>query len=60
MKKDFGFNSQCLTLFSFNMILKVEDMLTKDELDDFLTSVCYPHILATTFVGDPDTIASKL
>jgi len=23
----------------------VEDMLTKDKLDDFLTTVCYPHII---------------
>lgn len=23
----------------------VEDMLTKDKMDDFLTTVCYPHIL---------------
>lgn len=26
----------------------VEHMLTKDQLDDFLTSVCYPHIVTTT------------
>jgi len=27
----------------------VENMLNKDELDDFLTSVCYPHIVTTAF-----------
>jgi malate synthase len=27
----------------------VSDMLTKPTLDDFLTSVCYPHILATCY-----------
>jgi malate synthase len=27
----------------------VESMLTKDELDDFLTSVCYPHIITTAY-----------
>jgi malate synthase len=26
----------------------VEQMLTKPQLDDFLTSVCYPHIVSTT------------
>jgi malate synthase len=26
----------------------VENMLNKNELDDFLTSVCYPHIIQTT------------
>jgi malate synthase len=26
----------------------VEQMLTKAQLDDFLTSVCYPHIVSTT------------
>jgi malate synthase len=30
----------------------VEDMLTKDKLDDFLTTVCYPHILTTKYEGD--------
>ena len=29
----------------------VEDMLTKNKLDDFLTSVCYPHILTTAYEG---------
>lgn len=29
----------------------VSRMLNKDELDDFLTTVCYPHILATSFEG---------
>ncbi|GKY97038.1 hypothetical protein MPSEU_000662500 [Mayamaea pseudoterrestris] len=29
----------------------VENMLNKDELDDFLTSVCYPHIIQTTTEG---------
>lgn len=29
----------------------VEDMLTKSKLDDFLTSVCYPHILTTAYEG---------
>lgn len=36
----------------------VAEMLTKDELDDFLTTVCYPHILSTTNEGD--AINSKL
>lgn len=27
----------------------VENMLNKDELDDFLTSVCYPHIVTTAY-----------
>ena len=36
----------------------VADMFTKDELDDFLTSVCYPHILTTTNEGD--NVNSKL
>jgi len=36
----------------------VAEMLTKDELDDFLTTVCYPHILSTTNEGDK--INSKL
>lgn len=30
----------------------VADMLTKDTLDDFLTSVCYPHIVTTCYEGD--------
>jgi malate synthase len=41
----------------------VEDMLTKDKLDDFLTTVCYPHILTTRYEGDvipEDEHASKL
>lgn len=41
----------------------VEDMLTKDKLDDFLTSVCYPHILTTKYEGDvipEDECVSKL
>uniref|UniRef100_A0A6U6C356 Malate synthase n=1 Tax=Odontella aurita TaxID=265563 RepID=A0A6U6C356_9STRA len=29
----------------------VEEMLTKEKLDDFLTSVCYPHILTTAYEG---------
>ena len=29
----------------------VEDMLTKNKLDDFLTTVCYPHILTTAYEG---------
>jgi malate synthase len=29
----------------------VSDMLTKDKLDNFLTSVCYPHILKTAYEG---------
>lgn len=29
----------------------VEDMLTKDKMDDFLTTVCYPHILTTAYEG---------
>ena len=36
----------------------VAEMLTKDELDDFLTTVCYPHILSTTNEGD--TLCSRL
>ncbi len=27
-------------------------MLTKDVLDDFLTTVCYPHILTTAYEGE--------
>jgi malate synthase len=27
----------------------VESMLNKEELDDFLTSVCYPHIITTAY-----------
>jgi malate synthase len=41
----------------------VEDMLTKEKLDDFLTTVCYPHILTTKYEGDiipEDEPASKL
>jgi malate synthase len=41
----------------------VEDMLTKSKLDDFLTTVCYPHILTTKYEGDvipEDEPASKL
>lgn len=30
----------------------VEDMLTKEKLDDFLTSVCYPHILTSVYEGE--------
>lgn len=30
----------------------VEDMLTKEKLDEFLTTVCYPHILTTAYEGD--------
>ena len=29
----------------------VADMLTGDKLDDFLTTVCYPHILTTAYEG---------
>jgi len=29
----------------------VTDMLTKDKLDNFLTSICYPHILTTAYEG---------
>mmetsp|Transcript_4860 Transcript_4860/g.6291 ORF Transcript_4860/g.6291 Transcript_4860/m.6291 type:complete len:543 (-) Transcript_4860:678-2306(-) len=36
----------------------VAEMLTKEELDDFLTTVCYPHILSTTNEGDK--VYSKL
>lgn len=36
----------------------VAEMLTKDELDDFLTTVCYPHILVTSNEGD--AISSRL
>jgi len=38
-------------------------MLTKDKLDDFLTTVCYPHILTTKYEGDvipEDEPVSKL
>ncbi|EJK72109.1 hypothetical protein THAOC_06392 [Thalassiosira oceanica] len=41
----------------------VEDMLNKENLDDFLTSVCYPHILTTKYEGDvipEDEFVSKL
>jgi len=42
----------------------VEDMLTREVLDDFLTSVCYPHILTTAYEGEvipeDDYIQSKL
>lgn len=27
-------------------------MLTKDKLDEFLTTVCYSHILTTKYEGD--------
>lgn len=27
-------------------------MLTKEKLDDFLTSVCYPHILTSVYEGE--------
>jgi len=30
----------------------VAEMLTKPKLDDFLTSVCYPHVLTTSLEGD--------
>ena len=36
----------------------VTEMLTKDQLDDFLTTICYPHILSTTKEGD--TVSAKL
>eukprot|EP00586_Coscinodiscus_wailesii_P001261 CAMPEP_0172487728 /NCGR_PEP_ID=MMETSP1066-20121228/16924_1 /TAXON_ID=671091 /ORGANISM="Coscinodiscus wailesii, Strain CCMP2513" /LENGTH=578 /DNA_ID=CAMNT_0013254515 /DNA_START=202 /DNA_END=1938 /DNA_ORIENTATION=- len=29
----------------------VQDMLTKDKFDEFLTTVCYPHILTTAYEG---------
>jgi hypothetical protein len=36
------------------LVFQVETMLTKDELDDFLTSVCYPHIITTVYeIGTP-------
>jgi len=42
----------------------VADMLTKDRLDDFLTSVCYPHILESAFegtdVGEDGTFKSRM
>jgi malate synthase len=40
----------------------VEHMLNKPELDDFLTSVCYPHILTTheAASGGSDNVSSKL
>ncbi len=44
-------------------LAQAEDMLTKDKLDDFLTSVCYPHILTTKYEGDiipEDDLVSKL
>jgi len=44
--------------------MKVEDMLTKEKLDDFLTTVCYPHILTTEYEGsiilEDDGLHSKL
>jgi malate synthase len=36
----------------------VAEMLTKDCLDDFLTTVCYPHILCT--INEGDTIQARL
>jgi len=35
----------------------VTDMLTGDKLDEFLTSICYPHILTTAYEGSvvPDS-----
>lgn len=30
----------------------VADMLTKEKLDNFLTTVCYPHILTTAYEGE--------
>ena len=40
----------------------VADMLTKDQLDDFLTSVCYPHIVTSAFEGTvvPEEETSRL
>lgn len=40
----------------------VEKMLTGDELDEFLTTVAYPHILTTAYAGTiiPDNARSKL
>lgn len=40
-------------------------MLCKDRLDDFLTTICYPHILTTAYEGTlvPDedvSFSSKL
>mmetsp|Transcript_22975 Transcript_22975/g.45886 ORF Transcript_22975/g.45886 Transcript_22975/m.45886 type:complete len:106 (-) Transcript_22975:235-552(-) len=30
----------------------VSNMLTTEKFDDFLTTVCYPHILTTAYEGD--------
>mmetsp|Transcript_37299 Transcript_37299/g.54916 ORF Transcript_37299/g.54916 Transcript_37299/m.54916 type:complete len:565 (+) Transcript_37299:273-1967(+) len=30
----------------------VSEMLTKEKLDEFLTTVCYPHILTTAYEGE--------
>ena len=40
----------------------VTDMLTKEKLDEFLTSVCYPHIVTNAFEGGvvPDDAVSRL
>jgi len=44
----------------------VEKMLTGNELDEFLTTVCYPHILTTAYAGtiipdgEPPIVPSKL
>eukprot|EP00567_Pseudictyota_dubia_P000177 CAMPEP_0197468328 /NCGR_PEP_ID=MMETSP1175-20131217/66026_1 /TAXON_ID=1003142 /ORGANISM="Triceratium dubium, Strain CCMP147" /LENGTH=568 /DNA_ID=CAMNT_0043004425 /DNA_START=8 /DNA_END=1714 /DNA_ORIENTATION=- len=43
----------------------VEEMLTKDKLDEFLTTICYPHILTTAYEGavvpeDDHIIQAKL
>ena len=36
----------------FFQFYQVEDMLTKEKLDDFLTTVCYPHILTSVYEGE--------
>jgi malate synthase len=38
----------------------VENMLNKPELDDFLTTVCYPHIMTTHEAASPEGGSSKL
>ena len=35
------------TYEQFTYYNKVTDMLTRSTFDDFLTSVCYPHIMTT-------------
>ena len=44
-------------------MIESKTVLNKEKLDDFLTSVCYPHILTTKYEGDvipEDEFVSKL